>query len=1218
MQKLTRRIIITGSALLLAILLFAALILPGIVRNALVKNLESFTGRKTEIRKVSINPLTLTAAVHGFRLAEKGSAAPFASFSSARVSVSPASLFRQALIVSEVELRSPHLNLVRTAENRYNFSDLLESKKPKKTGEKPPLFSINNIVVNNGSMDFLDEAITDATRHTVRKLDLAVPFVSNIPYLADRYVTPKLSAVINGTSFSATGKLKPMSSSMETSASLSLKQLDIPYYLGYLPKSIPLKVSNGKFSTELEIIYMVSAANKPDLTLKGSIILDDLSIAERNGAPLLALKQGALDISQAAIFTRSFHLSKFTLEAPELFIERDPSGVLNFQRLLPQPEKSQPQPEKTADVAAGQKLSGPPPVKGQPPKEPDVAQKRSPKPTLSLDSIRIADGKFHLTDRKAPSGTFATTIERFAFDMQGLSTLPGKKGSWRSSLRTSHAETLETEGTVVVEPLDIAATVKLAGVKLGDYATYSSQFLTAPVNGVVDAACSVYYTPQTGPKATDFTLTAKDIRARFTDEDYAKVNLCSLAGGEFNLQERHGQLERFDLKGADLKISREPDGSLSPLKLLRPRKKSDAEPPPKSQKGASTKPFSLKLSTAAISGLNASFTDKTREDPPTFKLKGVQATATGIASPQRTPIGFAFNATYDGGGPIKARGTVAPSPLNLIGTVEIRRIPLRDFTPYLPENINLFIAEGNIDSTLKLNVASRSSGMTGTVAGSVGIRSFYSLDTVEDEDFLKWESLQLDEISCSLQPLALTISQVALNNLYARLVINKDGTLNLNNIFPSQKKGGAKPDSSTNPTPENKGSLQQPPAPAAAKRQIRVDTITVQDGTLAFTDHHLPQEFDTTFHNLGGRVAGISTDETRMAEVDLRGNLENHSPLSITGTLNPLWSDPFVDLKVSFTDIDLSPFTPYSGTYLGYTVDKGKLFLDLKYRIEKKSLTSENKVFIDQFTFGDAVKSEKATSLPVRLAIALLKDRKGEIHLDLPVTGRTDDPKFSIWGVVGQMLKNLLVKVATSPFSLLSSLFGGGEDFSVISFPTGSARLTPAESGKLSNMAKALLDRPELKLEISGFVDRERDAEGYRKEQLLRKLKTEKFLAMTRAKQTQPGQTPETIDLLPQDEATYLKTVYGKEKFPKPRNVLGFVKDIPDPEMKKLILANTAAGDEQLHALARERENAVRDYLITKGNLPAGRLFLKTGEIYKPSGKEGVGNARVEFGAGVP
>lgn len=1216
MSPRTRKIIMAVSAFLLAIILFSALILPGIVKNALVKNLEALTGRKATIQKVTINPLTLSAAVHGFRLNEKGGSSAFVSFSSARVSVSPSSIFRQAAIVSEIELRSPYLSLVRKDANLYNFSDLLEAKKPKKKEAKPVNFSLNNIVVSNGSIDFLDAALEDDTRHTVRKLELAVPFISNIPYLADRYVTPKLSAAINGTVFSATGKLKPMSSSLETSAQLSLQELDIPYYLAYLPKRIPLKVVKGTLATNMELCYMVSAAKKPDLTLKGTITLADLALQERNSAPVFSLKQGFLDIKQAAVFTRTFDLAKFSLDVPEFFIERDRAGILNIQRLMPKQGGKPPEPagpEDNSPSETGKKRSG------TNVKPADSLQKAMPKPVLSLESLQIRGGRLHFSDRKAAVGGFATDIEQFNLDMQGLSTMPDRKGSWRSALRTSHGEALDTEGSLTVEPLDLTAAIRLSGVKTADYYPYLAPFLNSPVKAVVDAGCSIAYTPKTGPKASDIAVTVKDLQAGFTDEDFAKVRLFSLTGGKVDLKERQAVIDRCDLQGGDIRISRESDASISALKLLRKPQQGASGPAPKpGPKPQQSKPFGFRLATAAVSGLNVAFTDKTREDAPSFGLKGIKATANGVALPQRTPIAFNFAANYENGGPIKAKGTILPSPLNLKGNIDLKRIPLRDFTPYLPENINLFIAEGTIDSSLKLNLAPRSSGMTGTVSGSVGVRSFYSLDTIEDEDFLKWESLQLDEIQCALQPFALTIRQVALNNMYARLVINKDGTLNLQNIFPKNKPDAAQPAATAPTVATGKKIASQPQASPQAKRQIRVDAVTVQEGTLSFTDNHLPQEFDTTFHNLGGRVTGISTDEARMSEVDLRGSLENHSPLSITGTLNPLWTDPFVDLKVSFTDIELSPFTPYSGTYLGYTVDKGKLFLDLKYRVEKKSLTSENKVFIDQFTFGDAVKSEKATSLPVRLAIALLKDRKGEIHLDLPVSGRTDDPKFSVWGVIGQMLKNLLVKVATSPLSLLSSLFGGGEDFSVISFPPGSARLDVGEKGKLDNLAKALQDRPELKMEISGFVDRDKDAEGYRKEQLLHKLKTEKFLAMTKAKQTQPGQTPDTVDLEPQDESVYLKAVYGKEKFPKPRNVLGFVKSLPDQEMKKLILANTPAGDEQMHALARERENRVKDYLVTKGNLAQGRLFLKAGEIYKPSGKEGVSNSRVEFGAGAP
>ncbi|MCX5822387.1 MAG: DUF748 domain-containing protein [Deltaproteobacteria bacterium] len=190
------------------------------------------------------------------------------------------------------------------------------------------------------------------------------------------------------------------------------------------------------------------------------------------------------------------------------------------------------------------------------------------------------------------------------------------------------------------------------------------------------------------------------------------------------------------------------------------------------------------------------------------------------------------------------------------------------------------------------------------------------------------------------------------------------------------------------------------------------------DGTIAFTDKHLLNDFETTFYNLGGRISGLSSEAFVLADVDLRGNLENHSPLTITGKINPLREDLFVDLKLSFMDIDLSPMSPYAETYLGYILKRGKLFLDLQYHIENKELHSENRIRVDQFTFGDPVKSDKATSLPVKLGLALLKDHRGEIHLDVPVMGRIDDSKFNIWRIVFQVLKNLLVKAQSPPPSL--------------------------------------------------------------------------------------------------------------------------------------------------------------------------------------------------------
>ncbi len=257
---------------------------------------------------------------------------------------------------------------------------------------------------------------------------------------------------------------------------------------------------------------------------------------------------------------------------------------------------------------------------------------------------------------------------------------------------------------------------------------------------------------------------------------------------------------------------------------------------------------------------------------------------------------------------------------------------------------------------------------------------------------------------------------------------------------------------------------------AVQRPDIRIDALTLQGGTVSFVDRSMDRIFSATMYELGGRVTGMASDEQMRADIDLRGQLENHSPLTISGQINPLSRDLFADLTISFKDIDLTPMTPYSGTYIGYMIDKGKLYLDLTYRIEKRKIDAANKIMIDQFTLGDTVESDKAVSLPISLAIALLKDNNDEIHLDVPVHGDLDDPNFSVTGVIFTVIKNLLVKAATSPFSLLSSVLGGGdEDFSSIHFTSGSATVDAQQQAKLASLADMLAKRPSLILEISGF-----------------------------------------------------------------------------------------------------------------------------------------------------
>jgi hypothetical protein len=348
-----------------------------------------------------------------------------------------------------------------------------------------------------------------------------------------------------------------------------------------------------------------------------------------------------------------------------------------------------------------------------------------------------------------------------------------------------------------------------------------------------------------------------------------------------------------------------------------------------------------------------------------------------------------------------------------------------------------------------------------------------------------------------------------------------------------------------------------------------------------------------------------------MAEVDLRGKLENYAPLEITGKINPLRNDLFVDLKIDFKDMDLSPLTPYSGRYAGYTIEKGKLFLSLKYLIVKRKLDASNNVFLDQFTFGGSVDSPDATKLPVRLAVALLKNRKGEISLDLPVSGSLDDPKFSIWGVVIKIIVNLLVKAATSPFALLGAIFGGGEELSYVEFNFGKdAPDGPAEA-KIKTLVKALHDRPALKLEIAGHVDVEKDREALRRIMFDRKVRSQKLKDLVKKGGEAPSLDNVVVDAKEYPE--FLKKAYREEKFPKPRNFIGMVKDLPVPEMEKLMYAHLQVTDDDLRLLAQRRARAVKDYLVASQQVEPERVFLVEPKALAPEKKEKQRDSRVVF-----
>ncbi len=569
-----------------------------------------------------------------------------------------------------------------------------------------------------------------------------------------------------------------------------------------------------------------------------------------------------------------------------------------------------------------------------------------------------------------------------------------------------------------------------------------------------------------------------------------------------------------------------------------------------------------------------------------------------------------------GHGSVAVNGPVGLNPIVANLDVDIKKVRIRPFQEYFTEYFRVNFTDGDI-SVKGIFSASKPADKDLSVKydGNVLLARVATVAKASGEDFMKFKSLFVNSVNAGYNPLFVRVKDISLSDFYIHVVVNEDGTLNLQQVAKPEEAGEE----------ESAGAEPAPPkdeeaAPPAEKKEylgdilaknLEINRVSLQNGTIVFDDHHVNPNYASTLTELTGRMTGVTSIRTKPADVDVRGKIGRHIPVEITGKVHPFLSNLFVDIKATLRDFNLSPLTPYSGTYAGYKIEKGSLSFDLKYLIQGKELNAENKVVIEQLTLGDRVESPKATKLPVGLAITLLRDADGKINLDIPVTGRIDDPEFSVWRIIVQVIVNLLTKVATAPFALLGSLFGGGEELSYIEFDAGSSDISEPNMKKIETLVKALTAKPALKLDIVGGVDLEMDRQGLIREQFQRKLKAQKMNDLIRK-----GEKVESVDQIkiePQEYDRYLKRAYSAEKFPKPRNIIGMEKSLPNDEMEKLMMTHIIVKEDDLRLLAIKRAEAVSEALQEKGEFEPGRIFVLEPKTLEPEAKKDVKKSRVDF-----
>lgn len=715
------------------------------------------------------------------------------------------------------------------------------------------------------------------------------------------------------------------------------------------------------------------------------------------------------------------------------------------------------------------------------------------------------------------------------------------------------------------------------------------------------------------PKLVQPVIAVSGLQLLRKGENTAFLDMAELAlkGMVLDLGARSVTLAELSGSGGGVQLKRGKNGVLDVVEMFsaQPDIAAASKTPQKET------PFQYEVSKVSLTGYGVNFSDAATELPVNLNAENIRISAENVSSKagSQSKVALAFNINKNGS--LSTSGELGLNPLVTHLALEFKDIKLKQFQPYFADQLKITITDGAASAKGELKVADTGKGAPKvTFAGNASVDRLATIDKLGSEDFLKWKRLSFNQASVSTQPLRVNIAEIALADFFSRLIIYPDGSLNLQHIGEEKKVGPV-----LTALPE-KGAPVAPPKPVVAladQPKITVARLTLSGGQVEFSDHFIKPNYSAHLTGLGGTVKGLSSNPNTLANVALNGRVDNQGRLDITGTINPLSGNLALDLLAKLSDFELSPLTPYSSKYAGYGIQKGKLSFDVKYKIENRKLSAENHLFLNQLTFGDKVDSPEATSLPVMLAVALLKDRDGNIDVSLPISGSLDDPQFSVGGLIIKVILNLVVKAVTAPFALIGSLFGGGEELSYLEFDYGKAVIPQGAASKLDHIAKALHDRPGLKLDITGQVDAELDRDGLKRIQLERKIKAQKFNELQHKGNDVAGVDEVKVD--PAEYAKYLTKVYAQENIPnKPRNVVGFAKDLPVAEMEKLLFSHFKVSGDDLRELANHRGLEAKEYLINVGKVEPERIFIVATKAAKPETKEADKGkrSRVDFSLG--
>jgi uncharacterized protein involved in outer membrane biogenesis len=941
-----------------------------------------------------------------------------------------------------------------------------------------------------------------------------------------------------------------MSKGLKRTAATLVALVALYALLGFLIlPGVALRVANQQLAAYATVPAHLQRLEFNPFSLE--LTLWGLKIGEP-GAEQIGFERLYANLQVDSLWTGALHLVAVELDKPRTEVLFDKSGKLNLSALFRLPAN-----DPAAQDAPGEPFA------------------------LRIGSIKLVDGYLHFKDLR-PSQPIEFLYDSMNLELQNLSTLPDDQADMTLVANSPQGGRIDWRGRIGLSPVSSQGSLK-----------------------VTDAQMSVWwpYVRDSVPLVLEkglFSLSA-DYNLNLAKQTELKLDKVALSVAPFAIAAPDGRplvrLERLDVSDTSVDLvkqvvrvgqirshkletwaAREADGQLDWQKLF--ATPTTRQPAPSAPASAPAKPWQVLLKDVQLRDYQVHLADRVPTDEVAVDVGPLNLDLHDFDSLNGAPFTLKLDTGLGKQGHLQASGEVSLAPVAARLKVSTKDIDLRIAQAYISPLIRLELRSGMLDSDLDVQLTS-TEPVAMTVSGRAEVDQLHTLDTLKERDFVKWQHLTLTGLEYRHGD-RLDIQRVQLQQPYARFMINEDRTTNIDDLLIPQ------------PTQPADSASSKKPAGADKPLGIRIGAVDIDNGSANFADFSLTPNFATAVQQLNGRIGTIDNRQATPARINIQGKVDRYAPVIISGALNPFDPMASLDITTSFKRVELTTLTPYSGKFAGYRIRKGRLNLDLHYLITKGQLKAENKLLVEQLQLGDKVDSPDAVDLPLRLAIALLKDSQGRIAIELPVSGDLNSPQFSVMPIVWQTLRNLMVRAAQAPFKFIGGLVSGGgsEDLSTVSFRPGSDELGTEAQAALMKLAAALKERPTLRLEIEGTSVQASDGPLIAQQRLEREYQNTYYKMAQRRGDKVPATAAE-MQVPEDDKPAMLEAIYRTRlKGQPPVEWQQLETKARVDKLREAVLKSWASNNALLRQLGQARAGSIKDFLVDKGQLADERVYF--------------------------